>query len=112
MWRIAIDVALDDVSASTPEIRRRFYETVLDNLHDAGATRPDLSGNLAQLVTISIAIEAGGICQAFGAIRAAVHGAGGCTPDWPNCDQIDATVDETGTYKVEFKSQSLQPAGV
>lgn len=111
MWRIAIDVALDAESASAQEGRRDFYRNVLDNLHSADALMPEMDGDLADVVTISIGIDGGEdfadtICRAVGAIRAAVHGAGGSTPDWPPCDHIDATLDESGMYRVEFKSQS------
>lgn len=87
-WRFTIvadDVA--EVPAEVDRIMQHLLELEDGQLHDA-AIGLDLA---TMSVEISIAVHAEspdqGIVTAMSAIRAAVHAAGGSTPDWPMADE-------------------------
>lgn len=112
MWRVKIEVALADGDADTPEGRRSFYMAVIDELERIGASDPDLEGDLSGSVALSVAVPASEdlalvVCDGLTTIRTAIHAAGGATPDWPPCTQIQ--VDDDGSrWIVAFQRSSQE----
>jgi hypothetical protein len=116
MWRVAIDIELAD-SAGQPEVRRAFYSRVMDEIARLDADTPDLEGDLAGTVRLSVGMDPDGdfaraICDVMGTFRTAIHAAGAATPDWPPCTDLAAADDGTGTLVVSFRGQDAHPVPV
>lgn len=108
MWSMAIEITM---SPETPlDQRRAVLARALDGLADT-ASGVYGYGDIAE-GTFTFALSTddseldSAVCEAASNVRAAIHGAGGHTPDWPHCEDLVASEASTGQITVLYAGSS------
>ncbi len=112
-WLMTVEVSSTGNSSRTEAMG--FYTSAMDALEKLDVVDPDLDGEIQQgpvrfNVTIKDEALQDAICHGITAVRTAIHEAGGSTPDWPHCDDLEPTPDGDGKWVVHFAGSSQRPA--
>ena len=103
------------ISESSDEEARAFYMRAIAELVTLdGVFDVDFWGEIRQgPVFFGVSVRErplnAAIAVGLGAIRTAIHVAGGSTPDWPGFDNFEPEPDGLGKWVVNFKKTTQEP---